>query len=175
MKCLRKVDESEGYIFLNQPVPTPGPDEVIVKIDKVAICGSDIILWRWSEMAKLIATVPFIPGHEATGQVVTVGSNVSSVKVGDRIAVENHYYCGNCFQCKIDRGDICQNMSQYGHGKGTTQGGCSQYSSVPSKYCYVLTRDITSNQAVLLEPMGVAHNAIEAIGVKGEDVLVIGC
>ncbi|CAL4161977.1 unnamed protein product, partial [Meganyctiphanes norvegica] len=116
-----------------------------------------------------------LPGHEATGIVVSVGSGVTEVKCGQRVAVENHYYCGDCFQCKDGRGDICQRMAQYGHGKGTDQGGCSQYSSVPARYCYALTRDLTPNQAVLLEPMGVAHNAVEGIAVKGEDVLVLGC
>ncbi|XP_042231037.1 L-threonine 3-dehydrogenase-like [Homarus americanus] len=175
MTCLLKEKENEGYTLLTRPVPVPGPADVIIKVDRVSICGSDINLWKWNDVARVIATVPFIPGHEATGEVVAVGSGVTEVKLGQRVAVENHYYCGTCYQCKEGRGDICQRLSQYGHGRGTDQGGCCQYSCVPARFCYVLTRDLTPDQAVLLEPMGVAHNAVENISVAGEDVLVLGC
>lgn len=175
MRCLLKETEGEGYQLVSRPVPKPGPGDVIIKVDKVSICGSDINLWSWNDVAKVIATIPFIPGHEATGEVVALGEGVTEVKLGQRVAVENHFYCSKCYQCKVGRGDICQKMDQYGHGRGTDQGGCAQYSSVPARYCYVLTRNLTPNQAVLLEPMGVAHNAVENIDVAGEDVLVLGC
>ena len=77
--------------------------------------------------------------------------------------------------CEENRGDICMKMSQYGHGKGTTQGGCSELSNVSSKYLYPIESDITDEQACLIEPMGVAHNIIERIDVKDKNVLVIGC
>nr|XP_045584901.1 L-threonine 3-dehydrogenase-like [Procambarus clarkii] len=175
MRCLVKQSEAEGYDLTTRPVPTPEPDQLIIKVHRVSICGSDINLWKWNDVAQVIATLPFIPGHEATGEVVEVGSAVTTVRKGERVAVENHYYCGSCYQCQEGRGDICQRMSQYGHGRGTDQGGCCQYSCVPARYCYVLTRDLTPDQAVLLEPMGVAHNAVESISVAGEDVLVLGC
>ncbi|KAG7163912.1 L-threonine 3-dehydrogenase-like 2 [Homarus americanus] len=137
MTCLLKEKENEGYTLLTRPVPVPGPADVIIKVDRVSICGSDINLWKWNDVARVIATVPFIPGHEATGEVVAVGSGVTEVKLGQRVAVENHYYCGTCYQCKEGRGDICQRLSQYGHGRGTDQGGCCQYSCVPARFCYV--------------------------------------
>ncbi|XP_045123395.1 L-threonine 3-dehydrogenase-like [Portunus trituberculatus] len=175
MTCLVKEEPEEGYELVRRPVPSPGPGDAIIKVDRVGICGSDINLWKWNDMAQVIATLPFIPGHEATGEVVAVGTGVSEVKIGQRVAVENHFYCGQCYQCKEGRGDICQRMDQYGHGRGTMHGGCGQYSLVPARYCYALTAPLTPDQAVLLEPMGVAHNALEAISVAGEDVLVLGC
>nr|XP_053631594.1 LOW QUALITY PROTEIN: L-threonine 3-dehydrogenase-like [Cherax quadricarinatus] len=175
MMCLVKQNEEEGFDLVTRPVPTPGPDEVIIKVERVSICGSDMNLWKWNDMARVRGRLPFIPGHEATGQVVEVGSQVKEVQVGQRVAVENHFYCGTCYQCKDGRGDICQRMRQYGHGRGCDQGGCCQYSCVPARYCFILTKNLTPDQAVLLEPMGVAHNAVENISVEGEDVLVLGC
>lgn len=175
MMALVKKDENEGYQYEQVETPSPQNDEVLVQVKKVALCGSDINLYVWNATAKVIASLPFTPGHEATGVVVQLGPNVKNLKIGDRIAVENHFYCGDCFQCKESRGDICSNMSQYGHGKGTIYGGCSQYSIVPEKYCYKLQYGVSDTEAVLLEPMGVAHNAIERLEVKNENVLVIGC
>ncbi|XP_066977577.1 L-threonine 3-dehydrogenase-like isoform X2 [Macrobrachium rosenbergii] len=175
MRCLVKETEEQGYQLVKRPVPKPGPGDVIIKVERVAICGSDINLWKWNETARIIATLPFIPGHEAMGEVVALGEGVTELKLGQRVAVENHFYCGSCYLCKEKRGDICMRMNQYGHGRGTDQGGCAQYSRVPARYCYALTTSLTANQAVLLEPMGVAHNAVENIEVKGENVLVLGC
>uniref|UniRef100_A0A6A7FYD4 L-threonine 3-dehydrogenase-like n=1 Tax=Hirondellea gigas TaxID=1518452 RepID=A0A6A7FYD4_9CRUS len=174
MQCLLKEREEEGYDLVQRPVPEPGPGDVIIKIEKVGICGSDINLWKWNDVAKKIASLPFIPGHEATGVVVKVGSEVTTIKLRQKVAVENHFYCGECVLCLSDRGDICQRMDQYGLGRGTKHGGCCQYSLVPARYCYVLTRSLTPSQAVLLEPMGVAHNAVSQIEVAGVGVLVLG-
>ena len=97
-------------------------------------------------------------GHEAAGLIVGVGEKCR-FQVGDRVAIENHFYCNECYQCKINRRDICSNLEQFGHGRGTTYGGCCDYYVVKEKYCYRLKRDISWTQAALLEPLGVAHNA----------------
>jgi len=174
MRALIKEKPEQGYELKEIPIPEIEPDEVLFKVEKVAICGSDIALYLWNEVAKVIGTIPFIPGHEATGVVSKVGSDVKNIQVGARIAIENHFYCGNCYSCDRKRGDICKKMNQYGHGKGTTQGGFSQFSVVKAKYCYQLTTNISFLDAVLLEPMGVAHNGVSRIGVENQEVLVIG-
>nr|XP_018669010.1 uncharacterized protein LOC100180278 [Ciona intestinalis] len=175
MTTLIKRNEEEGYECIQIPVPEPIGDEVLIKVTQAAICGSDINLYKWNDVAKFIAALPFTPGHEAAGMVVKKGPNVKDLNIGDRIAVENHFYCGECFQCKEGRGDICNIMNQYGHGKGTVHGGCSEYSIVPERFCYKLRLNISDMEAVLLEPMGVAHNSIEQLQVAGERVVVIGC
>ena len=176
MRRLVKNKPQEGFEFEdNAARPVPAKGELLVKCQYVAICGSDINLYKWNDIAQQIAKLPFTPGHEMTGIVEQIGENVSNFAVGDRIAVENHYFCDDCHICKKDRGDICMNMSQYGHGKGTEHGGFSDFSIVPAKYAYKLKRDITPVQAVLMEPMGVVHNIIEQIEVgEGDEVLVIG-
>ena len=122
---------------------------------------------------KVIATVPFIPGHEAVGVVVRSGPD-SSLRAGARVGVENHFFCSNCYTCREDRGDICATMNQYGHGRGTQHGGFSEYSIVSSKYCYVFKTEMPFLSGVLMEPLGVAHNGVETIQVSGHQVLVIG-
>jgi len=107
------------------------------------------------------------------GTVVATGPQ-ATVKVGAKVAVENHFYCGKCYTCRDGRGDICARMDQYGHGRGTEHGGFSEYSLVNSKYCYVFKSDITPLQGVLMEPLGVAHNGVESIDVSGHQVLIIG-
>ncbi|ELU05464.1 hypothetical protein CAPTEDRAFT_157510 [Capitella teleta] len=175
MRAVIKEEAGEGYV-MREHVTTPEPegDEVLIRVERVSICGSDIALYKWNEVARVIATVPFIPGHEAVGTVVKCGPQ-AALTIGQQIGVENHFYCGKCYCCEHERGDICQNMGQYGHGKKTTHGGFSQYSVLSSKYCFPLTRNITLDEAVLLEPCGVAHNAIEQLEIQGEDVLIIGC
>jgi len=173
MRALKKDSPAPGYTLVAEPVSVPKGDEVLIKIEKAAICGSDISLYTWSAMAQVIATVPFIPGHEAMGTVVQLGPD-ATLQLGDRVAVENHFYCGSCYTCSDGRGDICASMNQYGHGKGTVHGGFSEYSIVSSKYCYVFKTNITPLQGVLMEPLGVAHNGVESIDVAGQEVLILG-
>ena len=101
MKALLKEHPVKGYDLTEIPVPEITPDQVLFRVEKVAICGSDIALYAWNEVAQLIASLPFIPGHEAAGVVVKIGSKVTTLKVGDRIAIENHFFCGNCYSCRV--------------------------------------------------------------------------
>lgn len=167
----------KGYDFVTIPIPEPKEDEVLIKISRVAICGSDVNLYKWNDVAQVIAAIPFSPGHEAVGYVSKIGSGVNryAFPIGARVAVENHFYCGKCYQCKNNLPHICSKLAQYGHGKGTVHGGFSEYSIVPARYLYRLNSNITDDSACLLEPFGVAHQAVEAIGVKNDSVLVTGC
>ncbi|WAQ96087.1 TDH-like protein [Mya arenaria] len=142
MKVLIKNHEMESYEYTDMDVPEPEGDEVLIKVDAVSICGSDIPLYKWSPMARVIATVPFIPGHEAAGTVVKCGPE-ADLEIGSRVGVENHFNCGDCFQCRQDQREICQHMGQYGHGRKTKHGGCSEYSIVPQKYLFKITKDLS--------------------------------
>ncbi|XP_004347831.1 hypothetical protein CAOG_04006 [Capsaspora owczarzaki ATCC 30864] len=175
MKALVKTKPTASYELVEIPVPVPGDGELLIKVERVSICGSDINLYTWNEVGQAIATLPFTPGHECVGKVVKVGPNCGEIGVGTRIGVENHYYCGNCYQCTHDLPHICKSMGQFGHGKQTVHGGCSQYTIVPARYAYVLKTNLTSQQACLLEPFGVAQHAIEEVECKDDTLLVIGC
>lgn len=177
MKAVVKTKPAEGYDYVTIPIPEPKPDEILIKISRVAICGSDVNLYKWNEVAKVIAAIPFTPGHEAMGTVFKIGSrvNIQAFPIGSRVAVENHFYCGKCYQCLNGMPHICSKLAQYGHGKGTVHGGFSEYSIVPARYLYRIQTDITDEEACLLEPFGVAHQACESIGVKNDTVVVTGC
>ncbi|XP_018013694.2 L-threonine 3-dehydrogenase, partial [Hyalella azteca] len=170
MRCLLKTNAEEGYDMAERSVPVPGPHDVVIRVDKVGICGSDISLYKWNDVAKAIASLPFIPGHEATGVVVEVGTEVDSSLLGKRVAVENHFYCGDCALCKEDRGDICLRMDQYGHGRGTGHGGCSQF-SLEDRGDICLRMDQYGHG----RGTGVAHNAVSHCEVRGKQALVLGC
>ncbi|KAL8585037.1 hypothetical protein ACOMHN_043673 [Nucella lapillus] len=174
MKALVKKKEEASYSYEDIPVPEPKEGEALLKVDSVAICGSDIALYKWDAVARVIASIPFVPGHECAGTVVKTGPGVTCVTVGDRVAVENHFFCGECFQCKHENGAICSRMGQFGHGRKTQSGGCSEYTCVPAHYLYVIKRDLDAEEIALLEPLGVAHNAVERLAVEGQDVLVTG-
>ena len=144
MRAVLKEEPKEGYVMKEDfDVPDPHGDEVLIHVERVSICGSDIALYQWNDVARVIASVPFIPGHEAVGTVVKCGPD-ATLLVGQRVGVENHFFCGSCYCCKDKRGDICQDMGQYGHGKKTMHGGFSQYSVLSSKYCYPLTRMLSN-------------------------------
>ncbi|KAL3875586.1 hypothetical protein ACJMK2_033523 [Sinanodonta woodiana] len=174
MKALIKRTDTESYEYVDIPVPEPKGDEVLIKVDAVSICGSDIALYKWDSVARVIATTPFIPGHESAGTVVRCGPD-ATIPVGTRVGVENHFYCGNCYQCQHDMREICANMGQYGHGRKTEHGGCSEYSIVSSQYLYVITEPLSAEEITMLEPLGVAHNGMERLEPSGQDVLVLGC
>jgi len=182
MKALIKKDPVASYELVTLDVPTPLEGETLLKIEMVGICGSDIGLYKWDSVGQSIAKLPFTPGHEATGVVIQHGLNPrEDLPIGTRVCVENHYYCGTCFQCNHDQKHICQAMGQFGHGMGkdtriAAQGGCAQYAIVPSRNLYALKTKIGIQEACLLEPFGVSHQACEAAEVKpGDDLVVLGC
>ncbi|XP_065191971.1 L-threonine 3-dehydrogenase-like [Sycon ciliatum] len=176
MTGLLKSNPTKSYDLTTLPVPKPESGELLVKVLRASICGSDIMLYNWTEGARVIASLPFTPGHECVAEIVSVGSDVGAeFEVGKRVCCENHYYCGHCYQCTHDQRHICQNLSQYGHGKGTVHGGCSQYSIIPARYAYLLKTSLDNDIACLLEPFGVAHQACEALEPSGDTVLVQGC
>ncbi|XP_003382380.1 PREDICTED: uncharacterized protein LOC100634840 isoform X1 [Amphimedon queenslandica] len=176
MKALVKESPTESYLYKDVPVPQPSKDELLVKVKKVALCGTDIQKYKWNYVAKVVAEIPFTPGHEMVGEIVSVGKDVPcEYALGKRVCVENHFYCGKCYQCTHDLKHICQNLDQFGYGKGTKHGGCSEYTIIPAKFAYLLQTDIDDAQAAILEPCGVAHQAVESIEPDGEDVLVLGC
>ena len=146
MKALMKNAEVESFDYQEIPVPEPVGDEVLIRVTANSLCGSDISLYLWNNVARVIATVPFIPGHETAGIVVKCGPD-AAIPLGTKVGVENHYYCGSCFQCLHGQRETCIHMGQYGHGRKTPHGGCSQYSIVPARYLYVLKRDLCKYQA----------------------------
>jgi len=173
MKALLKEKEGEGFVLEDVAVPEPKDDEVLVKLHSAAICGSDLKIYKWIPWVKnVVKTLPFIPGHECGGEVIDVGKNVSSVKVGDKVAAETHISCGKCWQCMHGHRHTCQNMELFGH---SVNGCFAEYFVIPEVATRKLPLDFPIEKACLLEPMGIPFRAVEAGEVKGDTVVVIGC
>jgi len=173
LKALVKNGEEEGFDLEDIAVPEPGDNDVLVKLHSVAICGSDLKLYKWTPWCKnVVKSLPFIPGHEGAGEVIEVGKDVRGISIGDRVAAETHIACGRCWQCTHGRPHTCQNMELFGH---TVNGCFSEYCVIPQVATRKLPADFPLEKGCLLEPMGIPLRAVEAGDVAGETVTVIGC
>lgn len=173
MKALVKTDASRSFACRDVPMPDVGPRDVLFKVRKVAICGTDINWYLWNDWAAATGVkLPFIPGHECAAEVVDVGKEVKNIRVGDRIAVETHIPCGNCFHCHNDLMHICAKMKIV----GATYDGCfAEYGKVPEVSAVKAPDALTWEQVALLEPLGVALRGPMHTPPVGESVVVVGC
>lgn len=155
------------------PIPQISDNDVLMKIHAAAICGTDIHLYHWNEYARLrMKNLPMVFGHETAGEIVAKGKNVQEYEVGDRIAVETHIPCNNCYQCEIGNHHICENQKVFGV---TEPGAFAEYAVVPKDCIVKLKDDISYEMGAMLESMGAGVHGVEIADVKGKTVLVSGC
>ena len=178
MKAIMKTGPQPGIELKEIPVPEPGPDEVLIKVEASAICGTDMHYYHWNAAGqgfgeKYNIQWPLVLGHECGGTIVKVGANVTEREVGQRVAVETHIYCGKCYNCQNGMPHNCTDMAIY----GTSCNGCfSEYALAPAKVTFVIPDEMTFKEAALLEPAGVSMRAVEECNVQpGDTVLVNGC
>lgn len=107
MKALVKSYKKEGLWLEEVPVPEIGINDVLIKIHKTAICGTDVHIWNWDEWSQKTIPVPMVVGHEFVGEVVAMGSNVHDVKIGEMVSGEGHLVCGRCRNCRAGRRHLC--------------------------------------------------------------------
>ena len=178
MRALMKMDKVPGVEFVDIEKPSPKDDEVLFQVKSTAICGSDLSCWKWNKAGekfndKYEAQYPFVLGHECCGIVTEVGSNVKTVAVGDRIAIETHIYCGECYQCKTGDAHNCQKLKIYGF---SCNGCFAEYATAPEKCVYKLPDTVSFEQGSLFEPAGVAMFALREAKVQPDDIVMIyGC
>ncbi|MBS7650517.1 MAG: alcohol dehydrogenase catalytic domain-containing protein [Candidatus Bathyarchaeia archaeon] len=175
MKAVMKVEPKPGIKVMDIAKPKVGPRDVLVKVRAAAICGSDIHLYKWDAQAlKWNATLPKVVGHEFCGDVVDVGSNVSLVKVGDKVAGETHIPCETCYMCRTGRMHICENMKIF--GVHVPEGAFTEYTVIPETIAYKLPQDTSYDEGALYEPCGVAMHAVQrAQPEPGDTAVVLGC
>jgi len=172
MKALVKAKAETGIWMQDVPVPTVGPNDVLIKIKKTAICGTDIHIYNWDEWAQEHIKVPLVAGHEFVGEVVEIGKEVDTYfKIGDRVSGEGHIACGHCRNCRAGRSHICRkNVSV-----GVTRNGCfAEYLAIPATNAYPIPASIPDNQASILDPFGNATHTTLSFDLVGEDVLITG-
>ncbi len=171
MKALVKTKAEPGIWMADVPEPVVGPNDVLLKIKKTAICGTDIHIYNWDEWARKVVPVPLTIGHEFVGEIVEVGSEVKKFKVGDRASGEGHISCGYCRNCRAGRRHLCRNNVSIGY---MTTGCFSEYFVMPAVNVYPVPASIPDSQAAILDPFGNATHTALSYSVVGEDVLITG-
>lgn len=156
----------------NLPIPEVGPRDILVKVRASAICGTDSHIMAWTEYAQKRVPTPMVFGHEFSGDVVQIGSEVKEVSVGDRVAGETHIPCNHCKMCKSNKRHICENMKIIGVH---VPGAFAQYISFPVDCAFKLEKDFDYINGALLEPMGVAVHGVDCAEVSGKTVVINGC
>ena len=172
MKAILKKEEGEGLVMEEVPEPTrPGPDEVIVKIKRVSICGSDIHIYNWDKWAASRIKPPLIIGHEMAGEIVEKGDAVEGLEVGDYVSAESHIFCGHCYQCRTGRAHICQNLKILGVD---VDGVFAEYAKLPARILWKVSPEIDPNYASVMEPFGNAIHTVTVEDLTGKTVLITG-
>jgi len=171
MKALVKAKAEKGIWLQDVPVPVIGHNDVLIKIKKTAICGTDAHIYNWDAWAQGRIKVPMTIGHEFMGEIVELGSEVTGLKVGQRVSGEGHITCGYCRKCRAGNQHLCRNTL----GTGVDRTGCfAEYLSFPAKNVYPLPDNIPDNIAAFLDPLGNSVHTALSFDVVGEDVLITG-
>ena len=172
MKALFKSTAAPGFELVDRPDPVPGPSDVLIRVLRTGICGTDLHILRWDTWAASAVRAPLIPGHEFYGEVVEVGSLARDVVVGDRVSGEGHIVCGTCRNCRAGRQQMCIRTIGLGLQR---DGAFAEYLVLPASNVWVHHADIEPDLGAIFDPLGNAVHTALAFPVVGEDVLVSGC
>jgi threonine 3-dehydrogenase len=171
MKALVKAKPEPGLWMEDVPRPVPGDRDVLIRIRKTSICGTDLHILKWDPWAESTIPVPMVVGHEFMGEIVEIGVDVLGLEVGQRVSGEGHITCGHCRNCKGGRRHFCHNHVSVGV---TRPGAFAEYLVIPAENVFPLPAHITDDVAAVLDPLGNATHTALAFDVIGEDVLVTG-
>ncbi len=171
MKAIVKRNPEKGLWMEDVPIPAVGPNDVLIKIKKSAICGTDLHIYKWDEWAQQTIKTPMTIGHEFMGIVVETGSEVDRVQVGERVTVEGHISCGFCRNCRRGRQHICDHTIGIGVNRN---GGFAEYVSVPAKNVLHIDDRISDEMMSIMDPFGNATHTALSFPLLGEDVLITG-
>ena len=171
MKALVKASPERGIWMKEVPIPEPGHNDILIKVIKTAICGTDLHIYKWDEWAQKTIKTPMTIGHEYVGIVAEVGSDVKNFKVGDRVTGEGHIACGYCRNCRRGRQHICEKTIGIGVN---TNGVFAEYVAVPSSNIMKINAKIPDEIVAIMDPFGNATHTALSFPIIGEDVLITG-
>jgi len=171
MRALVKARPEPGIWMERVPVPEIGPNDVLIKVRKSAICGTDVHIYNWDEWAQKTVPVPLVTGHEFVGAVADVGSAVTEYRIGQRVSGEGHIVCGHCRNCRAGRGHLCRNTLGVGVQR---PGAFAEYVALPQHNVVPIPDDIPDEIAAIFDPLGNAVHTALSFDLVGEDVLVTG-
>ncbi|MGM0660516.1 MAG: L-threonine 3-dehydrogenase [Pseudomonadota bacterium] len=171
MKALVKARPEPGLWMEHVPVPEPGPTDVLIKVRKSAICGTDVHIWNWDEFSAKTVPVPMVVGHEFVGEIVDFGAGAAKYRIGQRVSGEGHIVCGVCRNCRAGRGHLCRNTRGVGVNR---PGSFAEYLCIPETNVVPIPDDIPDEIAAIFDPLGNAVHTALSFDLVGEDVLVTG-
>jgi threonine 3-dehydrogenase len=171
MKALVKKTASKGLVLEDVPEPTIGINDVLIKVLKTGICGTDLHIYEWDAWAQKTIPVPMVVGHEFVGEIVDVGANVSDFFPGQIVSGEGHVVCGRCRNCLAGRRHLCAHTEGIGVNR---TGAFAEYVAVPMANVWLHKPDVDLEVASIFDPFGNAAHTALSFPVLGEDVLVTG-
>jgi len=171
MKALVKKYPEKGIWLEDMPMPKVSANDVLIKIKKTAICGTDLHIYQWDKWSQKTIKTPMIIGHEYAGEVVEIGSGVRNIKVGDRVTGEGHIACGHCRNCRRGKLHVCENTVGIGVN---IDGAFAEYLCIPESNVIKLDDRISDEIASIMDPFGNATHAALSFPILGEDVLITG-
>jgi 2-desacetyl-2-hydroxyethyl bacteriochlorophyllide A dehydrogenase len=160
--------QPESISIERVPDPPCAADEVVVRVARCGICGTDVHIYRNEYMSDF----PLIPGHEFGGVIVEVGRDVTDFRIGERVAVDPNLYCGHCDFCRNEQANHCSNWQGVGITRG---GGFAEYSAVPARACYHLPESLADDQVAFIEPLACVVHALKRFHLApGDQTLLFG-
>lgn len=171
MKALVKRNSAPGLWLEDVPEPEAGINDVLIKVKRTAICGTDMHIHNWDKWAQQTIPVPMVVGHEFVGEIVSVGSNVNDFRPGQLVSGEGHVVCGCCRNCLAGRRHLCAHTSGIGVDR---PGAFAEYLALPMSNVWEHRPDIDLDVAALFDPLGNAVHTALQYDLLGEDVLITG-
>ena len=171
MRALAKLEPKPGLVLTDIEKPTVGHNDVMIKIRKTAICGTDIHIWNWDDWARKTIPVPMQVGHEYVGEIVEIGQEVKGFAIGDRVSGEGHITCGYCRNCRAGRRHLCRNTVGVGVNRA---GSFAEYLVIPAFNAFKIPDEISDDLAAIFDPYGNATHTALSFPLVGEDVLITG-
>ncbi|MEU2185091.1 L-threonine 3-dehydrogenase [Streptomyces thermolilacinus] len=171
MKALVKQKAEPGLWLIDVPEPETGPGDVLIKVLRTGICGTDLHIRAWDGWARQAVSTPLVLGHEFVGEVVAVGSDVRDIAVGDLVSGEGHLVCGKCRNCLAGRRHLCRATVGLGVGR---DGAFAEYVALPASNVWVHRTEVDLDIAAIFDPFGNAVHTALSFPLVGEDVLITG-
>jgi threonine 3-dehydrogenase len=171
MKALVKREAKPGLWLEEVPAPQPGVNDVLIRVDRAGVCGTDLHIYKWDAWAQRTIPVPMVVGHEFVGEVVGVGSNVTDFFAGEIVSGEGHVVCGRCRNCLAGRRHLCKDTKGIGVNR---PGAFAEYIAVPMTNVWHHRPGVDLDVAAIFDPFGNAVHTALSFDVLGEDVLITG-
>lgn len=171
MRALVKAEPAQGLVMRDVPRPSAGNGEVLIQLEKTAICGTDLHIYQWDDWAQRTIQTPLVIGHEFVGRIVEIGTGVRGYQEGQRVSAEGHIVCGVCRNCRAGKQHLCPDTVGIGVHR---DGAFAEYVAVPASNLWPIPDEIPSELAAFFDPFGNAAHCALQFDLVGEDVLITG-